>query len=53
MVNLARRSLRSGTMATAELTQTLPALVAVFALTAAAVIVSLRAGLKSLERLRE
>jgi ABC-2 type transport system permease protein len=53
MVTLARQSLRSGIAAASELRQILPALAAVFTLTAAAVIVPFRSGLRSLERLRD
>jgi hypothetical protein len=53
MYSLAMRSLRDGIAPASELTLILPALAAVFALTAVAVIAPLRLALKSLERLRD
>jgi ABC-2 type transport system permease protein len=53
MYLVAMRSLGSGTAQVAELTAMAPALVAVLVSTAIAVIVPLRLGIKSLERLRD
>jgi hypothetical protein len=53
MYLVAMRSLGSGIAQVSELTAMAPALVAVLVSTAIAVIVPLRLGLKSLERLRD
>jgi len=53
MYNLAMRSLRGGIAPASELGLILPAVGAVFVLTAVAVVVPLRLALKSLERLRD